>query len=563
MDGKSFMLALEEMEKQKGISKDVIIVALKDAIKKAYMKQMGWDDEEARIDVIITEKEINLTVTKKVVEDNSAFMLDDLEIPLSKAKKIKKNIKVGDDIEESIDVSMLQRITANAVKSILKQKLAEEEKRVLYEQNKDKVNEMITGEVEDCNDRGVNVTVGHANVFLSRKELIGDETFTPGEQIRMYVSNVSTSEKGPMIKVSRSDPGFLRRLFEEEVREIYDGTVIIKAIARRAGIRSKIAVYSNDPNVDCVGSCIGVNGLSIKRIVEQLGNKVKDKEKIDIIQYTTNKSVYILDCLKPANVTHIAYLDEIDEKTKLPIVLAIVNDGQQSVAIGRRGSNVALASTLTGYSIQIFEESNMASLVENRNAHFESAEEIREKDKERIKMENYERYLTQMKASKKAEEEAANKPVDTNGGIEKAKPQQISDSDLEETKPVAEAETKVEEKEPAPVEEKVEEVIQPKVVKTTTTLESLEKALESDKKKENFKATHKTGKRPHNITDKEQPHEEEEKPLDTKKVVPQMDIYTKEELEDLDNEELDDDFFDEEEDIDYDEYDKYYDDDDK
>lgn len=551
MDGKIFLEALDELEAQKGISKESILDALKEALKKAYIKEIDGDDD-ADIRVEITDSEINMCIGKTVVDE---VIVDYQEISLEDAKKIDKNIKVGDTCLIPVSVESLRRFTANAVKSILKQKLAEAEKRALYETNKDKINEMITGVVEKSDDRGVLVSIGRASVYLTRRDLIGDEKFDAGESIRMFVANVSSNEKGPMIKVSRSDPGFLKKLFEEEVHEIYDGTVIIKALAREAGIRSKIAVYSNDPNVDCVGACIGVNGIAIKKIVEQLGNKVKDKEKIDIIQYTPNEALYIVDALRPATVTHIHLDNEPGEDGKKKAI-AIVQDGQLSLAIGRKGANARVACRLTGWSIDIHEEKEMDNL---SDIPFKSVEQLREEDKERIKKENYERYLAQIKAQNKVEEEAKSEPV-TVSGIEKSKPQQILDEDIIDT---PKEEIKVEEKVVEPVkEEKVEEKVEPKVVQTTTTLESLEKALESDKKDTAFKATHKTSKRPHNITDKEMPHEEVK--TDEKKVVPQMDIYTKEELEDLDNEDFDDMVdYDDDEDIDYDEYDKYYDDDEK
>lgn len=560
MDAKKFLEALDELEAQKGISKESIIEGLKEALKKAYIKEIdGDDDADVRID--ITDGEINMFIGKTVVEE---VIVDYQEISLEDAKKIDKKIKVGDLCLVPVKLEMLQRFTANAVKSILKQKIAEAEKRALYETNKDKINEMITGIVEKCDDRGAVVNIGRATVYLSRRDLIGDERFEPNEPIRMYVSNVSTSEKGPMIKVSRSDPGFLKKLFEEEVREIEDGTVIIKGLARQAGVRAKIAVYSNDPNVDCVGACIGVNGIAIKKIVDQLGNRVHDKEKIDIIQYTPNEALFIIDALKPATVKYIYLSDKVAEDGKKKAI-AIVSDGQLSLAIGKKGANARVACMLTGWSIDIHEEKEMANL---SDIAFRSVDEVRDEEKERIKKENYERYLAQIKSSQAGEEAkpVEEKPVEVsqpvNNGIEKSKPQQILDEDLlEDVKPVEEETEKVTE----PVkEEKVEEVIEPKVVRTTTTLESLEKALESDKKESNnFKATHKTGKRPHNITDKEMPHEEEEK-VEDKKIVPQMDIYTKEELEDLENEDLENDYYDDDdEDIDYDEYDKYYGDDDK
>lgn len=547
MDGKAFMEAIDAIEAQKGISKQSIIDALSEALKKAYIREIDGD-EEARVEVTINEKEINMTITKEVVEE---VIIDYLEISLEDAKKINKKAKVGEDVTLNVDVDSLRRITANAVKSILRQKLAEAEKQVLYEQNKDKINEMITGVVDRCDDRGAVVVVGRTSLFLSRRDLIGDETFEHGAPIRMFVANVSNNEKGAMIKVSRSDPGFLRRLFEEEVPDIYNGTVIIKGLAREAGIRSKLAVYSNDPNVDCVGSCIGVNGVAIKKIVDQLGN-TRDKEKIDIIPFSKNEGLFIVDALRPATVTYIHLNEELDEDGKKKAV-AIVKDDQLSLAIGRRGANARLACRLTGWSIDIHEEKEMANL---SDISFKSVEELKEEDKLQAKKEMYENYLAQVK-SNRAKEEVKE---DLTTGLQKSKPQQILDDDIAEEKPAVEEVKSVEEKQA--VEEKP--AVEPKVsvVKTTTTLESLEASLEEDKKKESFKATHKTSKRPHLISEEEQPHEKVEDKVSNEKKGPQMDIYTKEELEDLENEDFDEEIF-EDEDIDYDEYDKYYEDSEK
>ncbi len=559
MDSKVFMEALDEIEAQKGISKQSIVDALKEAIKKAYIREIDAEDD-AKVDVTINDKEIKMTITKTVIDDSlKDNIIDYAEIALSDAKKIKKTAKVDDEITIEVDVEKLKRITTNVVKSILKQKLSEAEKEILYEQNKDKVNEMISGVVDRCDDRGAMVNIGRSSIYLTRKDLIGDETFDHGDTIRMFVASVSnTGDRGPSVKVSRSDAGFLKRLFEEEVPDIYNGTIIIKGIARDAGIRAKLAVYSNDPNVDCVGACIGVNGTAIKKIVEQLGNRIKDKEKIDIIPYTSNESLFLVEALRPATVTYICLTDEIDEKNGRKIAIAIVKDGQLSLAIGRKGANTRLAGQLTGWSIQIHEEQELANLSDYT---FKSVEEIKEEDKQRAKKEAYDNYLAQVKLARIKEE--AQKELTS--GVEKNKPQQILDEDIKEEKKVAEEKPTVEVNEEkveiAPVKEE-EKVETPTTVKVTTTLESLEASLENEKKKETpFKATHKTSKRPHNISEQEVAHEETPVEAPTKKT-PQMDIYTKEELEDLDNESFDDDIYDDE-DIDYDEYDKYYDDDDK
>ena len=541
MDAKKFLEALDELEAQKGISKQSIIDALKESLRKAYAKQLGGgDDADIRVEITEDPAAIKMELVKKVVKDVED---DYLEISEEDAKKINKKLKAGDEYHEEVNVEDLKRLTALIVKSVLRQKLAEAEKLALYESHKDKVGEMITGVVEKCDDRGAIVNIGRTSMYLSRRELIGDEMFNIGDPIRLYVSQVSTSEKGPMVRVSRSDAGYLRRLFEEEVSDIYNGTVIIKNLVREAGIRSKVAVYSNDVNVDCVGSCIGVNGSNIQKIVAQLGNS-RDKEKIDIISYSPNDYLFIIDALRPATVTNI-YLDEENKKA-----IAIVPTGQLSLAIGRKGANARLACKLTGWNIDIKEEHEMADL----GVEFKSLEKIQEEEKVRAQKEKYEKYLAQVKAAR--EQESA---LET--GNEKAKPRQILDEEVQEEKPVVEvSQPEVEE----PVEEAPKAEVKETKVRTTTTLESLEAELDKEQKKEAFKATQKTSKRPRKITEDEVEHEkvEEAKPV---KKEPQMSIYTEEELARMEEEDefFDDEYEDDEEDIDYDEYDQYYDDDDK
>ena len=545
IDAKEFLEALDALENEKGISKVEIVDALKEALRKAYVKMLGGgDDADVRVSITEDPAAIDMCRVRKVVKE---VQDDYLEIDIDEAnatlKKGQKKYAEGDEFVEPVDVSELKRMTALTVKSILKQKLAEAEKRALYETHKDKVGELITGIVERFDDRGATINIGRASITLPRKELIGDESYPQGATIRLYVSDVTSNEKGSMIRVTRSDAGYLKCLFEESVREIYDGTIVIKNIARDAGLRSKVAVYSNDPNVDCIGSCIGIGGKAIQSILSQLGNGT-NREKVDLVLYSPNDALYIVDALRPGQVKKL-YLDEENHKA-----VAIIPDGTLSVAIGRKGSNARVASKLTGYDIDIKEESDADEL----GLEFKTVEQLQIEDRERVQKDRYNAYLAQLKAQKEAESQLST-------GLDNAKPHTISDEEIEEepvkeeVKPVVEAV-----KEEAPVVEEVKPV-EPKQVKTTTTLESLEAALESDKKKESFKATQKTSRRPKTITESEVEHDvEAEKEIIRKG--PQMDIYTKEELEELENEEYyEDEYDDSDEDIDYDEFDSYYDDD--
>lgn len=553
IDAKQFMEALDQLEETKGIAKEDILEALKEALRRAYIRDLGGgDDADVRVIITVNPPAIEMVRVRDIVEEDK-IEDDYLEVSPEEAKEIVKKSKANKiedgNLIEAVPVEELKRYTASSVKSALKQKLAEAEKQVLYASYKDKIGEMVSGTVEKCDDHGANVIIGRSSVYISRKDLIGDEMFAPGSQIRLFVSDVSTSEKGAMIRLSRSDAGFLKRLFEESVREIYDGSVIIKNIAREAGLRSKISVYTNDPNIDPIGACIGVNGKAIQNILSSLGNKAT--EKVDIIQYSTNPALYIIDALRPAQVIAIS----VDQENKK--ALAIVENDRLRLAVGKRGSNARVASKLTGYAIDIKEESFFEEY-KKQGIVFKTVDEIKEEEENRIKQENYNRYLANIKAQHALEEEEASKPL-TTGGVEKLKPQAIRDEELVEEAPVkaeepVKEEVKVEE---TPVVAPVAEEVK-KEVKTTTTLEDLEQSLESEKKREAFKATQKTGKRPKTITEKEVAHEEEE----VKKVTPKMDIYTQEELEEFENEEYEDDYIDDDE-IDYDEYEEFYDDDDK
>ncbi len=560
IDSKLFAEAIDLIAKEKRISKTSVIEALKDAFYKAMARTLGADDADIHVE-IVTEPEVNISlyVLKDVIADDE----DDetaYEIPLSKAKLLDKKAKVGDKCR--VDQSLDQVLVARVVGAVLKQKISDAEKVALYDEHKDKIGEMISGEVERCEERGCLVNIGRTSVYLPRKEMIGEEMYKPGEVIKLYIADVSNSEKGPQIKVSRSDAGFLKRLFEEEVHDIYDGTVVIKNIAREAGIRSKISVYSNDINVDPVSSCIGINGSAIQKISAQLGN-AKEKEKIDVILYTKTPELYVIDALRPATVTNI-YVNEDDK-----IAYAIVPDGNSSLAIGRKGANTRVASKLTGYDIKIHEEKEIATLMEEEGIVFLDPEVIRKEEAQRVQKENFEKYSQQIKSRLQTESALS---THSSEGIEKGKPQQITDDLFADEKPTKskKIEKKVETKaieevkpEVVTIKEEVKEtpkveetsVVSAKEVKTTTTLESLEKELETEKKQETFKATKKESRRPRQITEEELPHEVKIDPLKNS-----MPIYTEEELAELEEYENEEDLGYEDE-YEYDDYDSYYDDD--
>ena len=546
--------ALEQLETQKGISREVVVEALKEAMTKSFKKDLG--DEDAIVEVVIDFDKgiIEMYQIKTVVEE----VEDDLlEISLEDANKKGGKYKVGDQFKVAADIQNLRKAIVLSIKSIMKQKFAEVEKGILYEQYRDKIGTMITGRVEAFDEKGASINIGKASVYMQRKEMIKDERFAIGDTIKIYVVDVATSSKGAHIIVSRAHEGFLRALMTEEIHDIYDGTIVIKSIAREAGERSKVAVYCEDPNIDPAGTCIGPNGSRIQKVVSQLGNG-SSKEKIDIITYSSNSALYIMDALKPARAVGISVNDE--EKTSL----VVVKDDSLSLAIGRKGVNARLAAKLTGYKIDIKIESEaieegleyMSQEEVNALELEERANRVAQAQRESLVYQNGslpgvpEGYVAPQERNYEEEtndfdsalEEQADKE-EVSGVVSKEEDveEQVEEPVEDVNKETQEVEEQVEE--PASEEKEVE-------VKTTTTIEDLEKSLESESKSKKNTNTRKKKKNDDNQGD--------ETSTVTKTEGPRMSIYTEEELKEFEEEEEEYDDTDDE-DIDYDEYDQYYD----
>ncbi len=538
--------ALDQIEVSKGISRERVIEALKESMAKAYKKSLGGDDALVEVNIDLEAGKIEMFQLKNVVED----VQDDLlEISVEDALEIdpKGKYKVGDVYKIPADITELRKAMVITIKNLMKQKFAEAEKEVLHEQFKDKINTLITGRVEQYDERGATINIGRTSVYLPRKEMIKDERFAIGENIKLFVNDVATGNKGAHIVVSRASEGFLKALMTEEIHDIYDGTIIIKALAREAGERSKVSVYSNDYNVDPAGACIGPNGSRIQKVVTQLGNG-SSKEKIDIITYKENAGLYIMEALKPAHVVGIA----LDEEKKSAIV--VVKDDSLSLAIGRKGVNARLAVKLTGYNIDIKVESDaLAEGLEFRTFEELNSLDIEERAKKIMEAQKAALvYKNQQETSLPGLPEGYVAPQARNYEEESndfdAALQEVAEKEEIEA-PKAKEEVKVEVKEEAPVVEEVKEVKETTSVKTTTTLEDLEKSLEDSSK---------TQKKSTNYKRKKKVEEEKEESGITHADGPRMSIYTEEELKELDEEENEVDEI-EEDDVDYDEYDQYYD----
>ena len=555
INGKVFLEGLNELEASKGISKEVILNALKEAMTKGYKKQIGAQEEDDCVRVIIDPENgtIDMYQIKNVVEEVED---DFLEISVEDANALKdgKKYKAGDELIIPSSPEELTKAIAMSVKSILKQKLAEAEKDVLYENFKDKIGTMITGKVEKADERGLTINIGRTSVYLPHKQMIGDEKFNVGESIKLFVNNVDSGTKGAHIVVTRSGEGFLKCLFTEEISEVYNGTITIKGIAREAGERSKVAVYTDDPNIDPAGACIGPNGSRIQKVVGQLGNG-QAKEKIDIIAYSDVPGLFIMEALKPAHVVGI----KVDEEKKS--ALAIVKDDSFSLAIGKKGVNVRLAVKLTGFNIDIKTETVAAE----EGIEFQTLEELQAIDAELKQKAAYEKLAAQFKAQEESQvsvlpglpegyvapQDRTYEAEEDNTELQEALEQETVKEEVKVTK-------KAEEKpvESAPVsEEKPVEVEEKKEVKTTTSLEDLEKSLSEESNKQSQKKDRKYNKK----KKEEQSDESSKGAIDTSSAA-RMSIYTDEELREMEEEdkEQEDDY---EDDVDYDDYDEYYDDD--
>jgi len=334
--------ALDQLEKEKDIKKDVILEALENSLVAACKNNFGRADN---IKVYIDRETgvVNVYAMKKVVEEVTDPVT---QISLEEARKKDITLNVGDTINIEVTPKNFGRIAAQKAKQVVVQKIREEERRVLYEQFVTKERDIVTGIVQRYLGNNISINLGKVDAMLNESEQVKGEVFRPTERVKLYVLEVKNTPKGPRILVSRTHPELVKRLFEAEVAEIQDGTVEIKAIAREPGSRTKMAVWSNDPNVDPVGACVGVNGARVNAVVNELRN-----EKIDIINWSDDPAKLIENALSPAKVISV----QVNEEEKSARV--IVPDYQLSLAIGKEGQNARLAAKLTGYKIDIKSES--------------------------------------------------------------------------------------------------------------------------------------------------------------------------------------------------------------
>ena len=340
----------EELEREKGISREVIVSSLCDAMVAAYKKHLRVKEIE-NVEAILDEQggEIGIFKGKTVVENVED---PDNEISLTDAKEIDEDVELGDEVKLEVTPDQFGRIAAQAANQVLTQRIREAERNLVLNEFLDKKGTLITGIIQKVDERrNVIVNIGKIDAIMPRKEQIPGEFYKPGNRIRVFVLNVKETTRLPQVIVSHAHPEIVRELFELEVPEIEDGIVEIKSISREAGYRTKIAVWSNDPEVDSVGACIGPRGTRIQTIVSELKN-----EKIDIVRYSLDPVEYIVNSLSPARVVSVDIMADDEEAHE---ALVVVPDDQLSLAIGREGQNVRLAHKLTNWKIDIKSVSQM------------------------------------------------------------------------------------------------------------------------------------------------------------------------------------------------------------
>lgn len=367
---KELLNALDALETEKGIKKEVVIDALEQALVSAYKRNY---DKAQNVEVEFDKRKGDIKVysVKEVV--NNVFD-SRLEVSLEDALEINKAYEVGDTIRFEVTPRDFGRIAAQTAKQVIMQRVREEERQMIYDQYSKYENEIVSGEVERHDSRYIYVNLGNVEAVLSKKDQVPGEVYKSHDRIKVYIYKVvdpsannnepevenkdgkkRRKNRGPQVYVSRSHPDLLKRLFENEVPEIFDGTVEIKSIAREAGDRAKVAVYSAEEGVDPIGTCVGPRGERVQAIVNELNG-----EKMDIIEWSEDPAKYISNALNPANIVEVRF-DPENER----VCTVIVPDDQLSLAIGKRGQNARLAAHLTGYKIDIKSESDMAALDAN------------------------------------------------------------------------------------------------------------------------------------------------------------------------------------------------------
>ncbi|MFJ8234322.1 transcription termination factor NusA [Ureibacillus sp. NPDC094379] len=355
--GSELLDALTALEEQKGISRDVLVEAIEAALVTAYKRNFN-QAQNVRVDLNLDNGSMIVYARKNVVDEVED---DRLEIAIEDAKLINPAYEIGDVLEEEVTPRNFGRIAAQTAKQVVTQRVREAERGLIYEEYVDRTDDIVTGTIERQDARNIYVSLGKVEAALPVNEQIQGEAYRPQSRLKVYITKVERTTRGPQVIVSRTHPGLLRRLFEMEVPEIYEGIVEIKSIAREAGDRSKISVVANNEEVDAVGACVGAKGARVQTIVNELNG-----EKIDIVEWSEDPIVFVANALSPSKVLDVL----VNEEEKSTTV--VVPDYQLSLAIGKRGQNARLAAKLTGWKIDIKSETDAreAGIYPSENSAF-------------------------------------------------------------------------------------------------------------------------------------------------------------------------------------------------
>lgn len=527
--------ALQGIETDRQLTKEIVEDALKEALTKAYRKHIEIPDAYVRVDV--EDGTIHIYHERMVVEEVED---DELEIELEEAQKENLNIQLGDMVGEEVDFTDFDRAAVVLAKNVMKQKIREAEKALVYEEYCDKVDEMVLGTIETVEEKFVIVNIGKTFAMMKKSAQIPTEHYKEGDNILVVITEVNKETKGAQVLVSRATPVFVRRLFEREVPEIYNGIIEIKAIARDPGERCKIAVYSHNENIDPIGACIGPRGSRVQTIIEELNG-----EKIDIFEWSDNISELIANALSPS--VGVAVIPNENVKDGL---IVVVPDNQLSLAIGKRGKNARLAVKLTNHKIDIKSESEMQELgIDYMAISAKMQEEYEEKKaKERA-------YKQQQKIEELKSNETDIENIDVADFTYEDEDEEVDAVEEHSQDTLFEKENTVEEKEVDEMEELARIAKQNRKEKTAADVKEYTSKFESMADASNKQEEPQVSK------PKKEKVEEEKKPVEVKKFnyEDMKPIYSEEELAEIEEQEYEDENA-WDDDVDYEEYDEYYDD---
>lgn len=549
---KMFIDAMQAIENDRKLTKEIVVSALEEALVKAYRKHIEIPDALVRVDINEKSGAIKVFQEREVVENVED---DEMEISLEDAQRISKKYQLGDLVDEEVNIQEFGRAAVILAKNVMKQKIREAEKLIVYEEYCDKVDEMIIGTIETVEEKFCIVNIGKTLAMMPKNQQMPNEKYHEGQRIRVVIIEVNKETKGAQVLVSRADATLVKRLFEKEVPEIYQGIIEIKAIAREAGERTKMAVYSHNENIDPIGACIGQRGQRVQVIIDELHG-----EKIDIFEWSEDVSELIKNALSPAEV-----LAVIPSEEKKGGLLVVVPDHQLSLAIGKRGKNARLAVKLTGCKIDIKAESDVdAAGIDWKNIAQQQREAFLKQQQEERERRQQELFASMNEEQEIVSVEEAD--FDYNDLPVEEETQESSEEAVSETEETTEPEN-VQPQEP--VEEKTADDFEEAA--RIAKAKQREKGLDLKEKQEftsKFEAladassSHAVSeKQTKNYRKKDKDEEKRRPTFDlTNKEYEFKPIYTEEELAEIERqeeEERENDWIND--DIDFDEYDKYYD----